>query len=133
MNRFLHILLAALVFACPLLCAVASWSSGDDSPTVSTCCCQMPSQRIDDQQPAPLAPVSGEKPSQCICGGATLVDAVEVDLNDVCLVWLVAWQINADWTSVSDTESIEWNPPENNPALAISGRMLRQHYESWTL
>lgn len=80
-NKLVHILLIAIVFACPVICDAGFCSCDSDLciQTVETdCCCQSSEQ----QSPVPPTPNKPAKPSSCFCGGAIVVDTFELDSLD---------------------------------------------------
>ncbi len=128
MNRPVHILLAVLVFACPLWCAFATCS---DSPVVTeaapTCCCQVPAP-AEDKDDSPSTP-EPTKNSQCICGGAVLVDIVQLEQADVWTTLFAVSEFRCEQLSFPTVSLFAGN----NATWRSSARPLRQLNSVWTL
>ena len=90
-NLSVKILLAFVIFACPLGCQVELCCGGDrqvaEEPggceACDSCC---PSEERDASAEHPDAPAPREQPCQCLCGGAVISQG-EIDLKLKCDQW----------------------------------------------
>lgn len=128
MSRNLHQLLALLVIACPLWCAIADCGCCNNALKAESeprCCCDHPPVPTENC-PAP----DSDQSQTCFCGGAILADVFQTDHDELSVLLFVPVAQQGRWNAFAvNSARLTIDPVESFP----SGRMLRHLNMSLTL